>query len=196
MGCGAPWDRLKGAKSLAQTNRDLITLPILGLKPLLQPFTFANEPSPISHWEFTLRTNPFFASAFLSVLCIAGCNSGPPLPATVPAEGSVSLDGAPVSDVTIVFIAEQGNYNASGVTDKNGKFSMKAFDTKNGAVPGSYKVELNKTVVESKDGRKGESEVNLKYGLPKKYASFVTSGLTITLTEAGNKDIKYDLKSK
>ena len=143
-----------------------------------------------------MRTNQILASALLCIVFFAGCDSGPPLPATVPAEGTVTLDGAPTSDVTIVFIADQGSYNATAVTDKDGKFSMKAFDTKKGAVPGSYKVELNKTVNESKGGKGGESEVNLKFGLPKKYASFVTSGITITLTDAGNKDIKYDLTSK
>ncbi len=143
-----------------------------------------------------MRTNHFLTCAFLSILSVAGCNSGPPLPATVPAEGTVSLDGEPVSGVTVLFIADQGSYNAAGTTDKNGKFSLNAFDTKKGAVPGSYKVTLDKTIVENKDGKSGEAEVNLKYGLPKKYSEFGTSGLAITLTEAGNKDIKYDLKSK
>lgn len=143
-----------------------------------------------------MRTNQILAYTLLSVFFFAGCDSGPPLPATVPAQGTVTLDGTPTSDVTVVFIADQGSYNATGVTDKNGKFTMKAFDTKSGAVPGSYKVELNKTVIESKNGKGGESEVNMKFGLPQKYASFVTSGLTITLTDAGNKEIKYDIKSK
>ena len=101
-----------------------------------------------------------------------------------------------VADATIVFIAEQGSYNATGISDKDGKFVMKAFDTKPGVVKGSYKVELNKTIVDSKNGKGGEAEVNLKYGLPKKYATFTTSGLTISVTEAGNKDLKYELKSK
>ncbi len=95
-----------------------------------------------------------------------------------------------------VFIADQGTYNATGVTDKDGKFAMKAFDQKSGAVPGSYKVELNKTIVESAGEKGGESNVNLKLGLPKKYATFTTSGITITLGEGGQKDIKFELTSK
>ena len=85
----------------------------------------------------------------IGILCLvfAGCESGPQLPPTVPAEGIVTLDGTPVADATVVFIAEQGNYNGTGVTNKEGKFSMKAFDSKSGVVVGSYKVELNKTVV-------------------------------------------------
>jgi hypothetical protein len=130
-------------------------------------------------------------------LFLVGCESGPKLPPTVPAEGIVTLDGTPVADVTVVFIAEQGNYNGTGVTNKEGKFAMKAFDSKNGVVVGSYKVELSKTVVETKgEGGGGESEVNIKYGLPQKYSTFTTSGLSIKIEEGGKKDITFDLKSK
>ncbi len=133
------------------------------------------------------------------VFCLAnvnGCNSGPPLPKTVPAEGIVTLDGTPVADATITFIADTGTYNASAVTDKDGKFAMKAFEEKTGAVPGSYKVAINKTIVESRGGKQGESDVNLKQGLPMKYSNFLTSTLTIQLGETGDKNIKYELKSK
>lgn len=129
-------------------------------------------------------------------LVATGCNSGPALPKTVTAEGSVTLDGEAVADATVVFIADTGTYNATGNTSKDGKFSMRAFQEKTGAVPGSYKVEINKTIVESKGEKGGEQVVNLKQGLPKKYATFTTSGLTITIPEGGVKDIKFELKSK
>ena len=138
----------------------------------------------------------FLACAFLTIVTLTGCDTGPKLPQTVPAEGIVTLDGTPMSDVTIIFIAEKGTYNATAVSDKSGKFAMKAFEQKSGAVAGSYKVELNKTVVDSKGMKGGEAEVNMTYGLPMKYASFTTSGITITLPESGNKDIKFDLVSK
>ena len=138
----------------------------------------------------------FLACAFLSSVTFTGCDTGPKLPPTVPAEGIVTLDGTPISDVTIIFIAEKGTFNATAVSDKSGKFAMKAFEQKSGAVVGSYKVELNKTVVETKGTNGGETDVNMTYGLPMKYASFTTSGVTITLPESGKKDIKFDLVSK
>lgn len=155
-------------------------------------FDFANY----SKWDLTLRAITRFACAVFCVALVSGCNSGPGLPATVPAEGTVILDGAPVADATIIFIADVGSYNASAVTDKEGKFAMKAFEEKKGAVPGAYKVSINKTIVESRDGRQGESDVNLKQGLPMKYSNFLTSGLTIQLGTNGDKNIKYELKSK
>jgi hypothetical protein len=38
--------------------------------------------------------------------------------------------------------------------------------------------------------------VNIKYGLPQKYSTFTTSGLSIKIEEGGKKDITFDLKSK
>ncbi|MFN7446668.1 MAG: hypothetical protein ACK56W_09215 [Pirellula sp.] len=129
--------------------------------------------------------------ALCTCFCLAGCQ-GDNLPKTVPAEGVVLLEGTPVSDATVIFIAEQGTYNAHGVTNKEGKFQMKAFDEKSGAVPGAYKVEITKSIMESSAG----PEVNMKSGLPAKYSKFNTSGLSQTIGESGTKDIKFELKSK
>ena len=146
--------------------------------------------------ELTLKTLTLFSFGMICLSLVSGCSFGPPLPKTVPAEGVVTLDGASVADATVTFIADSGTFNASAVTDKDGKFAMRAFEEKTGAVPGSYKVAINKTIVESRDGKQGESEVNLKQGLPMKYSNFLTSGITIQLGEAGDKNIKYELKSK
>ncbi len=159
-------------------------------------FVYIQQLDSVALGDLILSTLRFSAVALLCVF-LSGCQSGPDLPPTVPAEGIVTLDGVPVADVTVVFIAETGTYNATAVTDKDGKFAMKAFDQKSGAVVGSYKVELNKTVVETKGaGGGGESDVNIKFGLPKKYATFTTSGLTIQVPDGGKKDITFDLKSK
>lgn len=143
-----------------------------------------------------MRALTLFVCTVFCVALVSGCNSGPGLPATVPAEGTVTLDGAPVADATITFIADVGTYNASAVTDKDGKFAMKAFEEKKGAVPGAYKVAINKTIVEARDGKQGESDVNLTQGLPMKYSNFLTSGLAIQLGTSGDKNIKYELTSK
>ena len=65
-------------------------------------------------------------------------------------------------------------------------------DTQKGAVPGPYKVQVSKTIVETAGG----SEVTLKHGLPKKYGNFLESGLTSTIPDKGTSDIKLELKSK
>jgi len=118
------------------------------------------------------------------------------LPKTVPAEGVITLDGEKVSEATILLIADKGSINADAVSDKDGKFKLKAFAEKGGAVPGSYRVLISKTINEAGVGKNGESGVNLKYGLPKKYSDVMTSGLTYTLGQDGDKNMKFDLVTK
>lgn len=119
------------------------------------------------------------------------------LPATVPASGVVTLDGAPVADAAVTFIADTGNHHATGNTNSAGKFALRAFPEKDGAVVGSYKVEINKTVVSSQDaGTDGEASVTVQHGLPAKYATAATSGLTSTVPEGGSSSLNFDLKSK
>ena len=133
---------------------------------------------------------------FVSFLCcFCGCKNDN-LPKTVPAEGIVTLDGTPVSDATVLLIADTGSNNAYAVSDKDGKFKLKAFDEKAGAVPGSYKVEITKTIKEAASVKGGETGVNLKYGLPVKYAGYATSGLTFKIGNDGDKNIKFALVSK
>ena len=141
--------------------------------------------------------------AFVSgmTILLAGC--GPDisnLPKTVTAKGVVLIDGQPVENATVTFIADTGNYHATANTDASGRFALKAFPQKEGAVSGSYKVEINKTIVSGggdttrTDGEGGP--VTVKFGLPKKYATFGTSGLKNTIPEGGTSDIKFELTSK
>ncbi|MHB8900411.1 MAG: transthyretin-like family protein [Thermoguttaceae bacterium] len=130
---------------------------------------------------------------------VSGCTKpGRDLPATVDASGVVTLDGTPVEGASVMFIADSGTNHATGTTDDSGRFSLKAFPEKDGAVPGSYKVEVNKTVLSDQTdaGEGGEATVNIQFGLPQKYATFVTSGLTATIPEEGTSDLKIELTSK
>lgn len=131
------------------------------------------------------------------VLVTGGCGPKSKLPKTVKAEGVLLLDNAPVADATITFIADAGNYHATATSDKDGKFALRAFAEKTGAVPGSYKVEVNKTLV-SGNGTSGDEEpavLNVAFGLPERYASMVTSGLAATVPESGSSDLKIELAS-
>ena len=131
------------------------------------------------------------------VLAAAGCGPKSKLPKTVKAEGVVLLDNTPVPEATITFIADAGNYHATATSDKDGKFALRAFPEKTGAVPGSYKVEVNKTLVSGNGTSSGEEPavLNVAFGLPEKYASMVTSGLAATVPESGASDLKIELAS-
>lgn len=169
----------------------------------MRTLKFSIDPSLLGVSSILKETNLIILRLLLCMfLCASflGCGEDLDLPPTVPAEGIVTLDGTPVADATVVFIAEQGTYNATGVTDSEGKFEMRAFQQKPGAVVGSYKVELSKSIVESvnskRKGDEGSGDVNMKFGLPKKYSLFNTSGITFKVPEAGDKNIKFELKSK
>lgn len=133
-----------------------------------------------------------------SVFGLSGCATQEkiPRPKTVPASGIVTLDGTPVDKASVMFIATAGNNHATGTTDSSGKFVLKAFPEKDGAVPGAYKVEVNKTLVTSLGADGDEGTVKVEYGLPIKYATNITSGLTATIPEAGTSGLKLELKSK
>ncbi len=109
--------------------------------------------------------------------------------------GVVTLDGSPVDKAQVIFIDNNASNPASATTDSQGRFSLSYNGEKKGAVPGSYKVQVSKTLLKSNDGG-GSAEVTINYGLPKKYSSVVTSGLTCDVPDSGKSDIKLELSSK
>lgn len=142
------------------------------------------------------------ALLFCGFLLAAGC--GPDLshlPKTVPAAGVVTLDGKPVEGAQVVIIpAVDGQTGAAGITDAGGHFSLRAFNEKDGAIPGDYKVQVSKTVEVKLTGPKGSLDggdpVRFDYGVPAKYTAVKSSGLTLTVPDAGIRDIKLMLTSK
>jgi hypothetical protein len=137
----------------------------------------------------------------IGMLAAIGCGSrGSHLPKTVPASGTVTLDGKPVDGAQVIFVpAGEGATGAFGTTNASGHFSLRSYEEKDGAIPGSYKVQVSKTI-QRLDGPKGSLDggdpVRFEYGVPAKYTGAQTSGLTATIPDAGTKDIKLELTSK
>jgi len=134
---------------------------------------------------------------------VLGCNSaGDKRPKTVPAQGVVTLDGKPVDGAQVVLVpsASQGTTGAAAVTNANGRFSLRAYVEKDGAIPGEYKVEVKKTIQVNVAGAKGPLDggdpVRFEFAVPGKYSSYKFSGLIVTIPETGNRDINLALTSK
>jgi hypothetical protein len=133
------------------------------------------------------------------LFCVTGC--GPDddnLPKTVSASGTVTLDGQPVDGAQVVFIDDTSTKSADAMTDAKGKFTLNAFREKKGAQPGSYKVQVSKTI-EQKLGTKnadGGDASKWIFGVPPHYSSFLKSGLTATIPEEGTSELKIELSSK
>lgn len=144
-------------------------------------------------------TKPWMVSlvgGLMSIALLTGCDSDPGGPKTVSVKGVVTLDGAPVEIAQVIFIDDANQYPAYSPTDAKGNFSLRLSEEKMGAVPGTYKVQVSKTLLTGGGSDEGGAEVSLSYGLPKKYANFMTSGLTFTVPEAGANDVKLELSSK
>jgi hypothetical protein len=159
-------------------------------------------------------------SALLVVgVSLLGCGTGVDFK-TVPAGGTLTMDGAPVEGAGVTFMSKEGNRVAEGKTDANGNFTLKTVVGKimlEGAIVGVHKVSVSKTENTGKGAEgaakvAGENDrdmvarmagqatntsgVKQKYIIPQKYNSPEYSGLTATVAEGGSKDIKIEVSSK
>jgi hypothetical protein len=91
--------------------------------------------------------SPFALSLLLlimAVLLFSGCSSANK---PVEVEGVVLLDNEPVAEATVLFIPDGSTGQpAHGMTDANGKFQLTTYKENDGALPGSYKVTVTKSI--------------------------------------------------
>jgi len=113
------------------------------------------------------------ATAVLTVTLLAGCGDG--RPERVPVSGQVLIDGKPLTYGYVKFV-KRGSRPAGGYVDEQGRFKLSCYVRDDGAIPGTYQVEVN--AGESLSG------TQRKWHAPKKYARYDASGLTQEITEA------------
>jgi hypothetical protein len=91
----------------------------------------------------------------------AGCSA----PARGQVTGSVKFKGKPVADVVVVFTSEGGSASkgarASGFTDAEGRFQLRAEDQRDGVEVGSYRIAIQ-DYAEYKAPRDAEGKVTVK----------------------------------
>jgi len=147
-------------------------------------------------------------------LCSFGCNNGSQLKGLVPVEGTVYYDGKPLEGASVKFYPnDTANRTAAALTDANGKFVLTTLNSKDGALPGEYKVSIMKlsatpvaetefSDVENAAAREkakmmkeaASAKDNEKPLIPMKYASPNASGLTASVPAKGVKDLKFELE--
>jgi hypothetical protein len=149
----------------------------------------------------------------LAVVAAVGCGGKP-----VKVEGVVTLDGTPVQGAMVSFVPEKGDRQANGLTDADGVFHLTTFNTADGALPGTYKVTVEKSKSQSDPGggvnpgdpesmRKAMEEFAKKAqkdqkdqkkpeksAIPAEYAKTDTTPLKYTIPYSGQ--IKIELRSK
>ena len=145
----------------------------------------------------------FLAVAF--ALWMVGCNSGPEGPPLVPVEGTVTLDGKPLSKADLMFVPEGDTKGQGGVaqTDMDGRFALLSQDRQHqGAPTGNYRVIINKLV--KPDGTDYVPDPNagpmdqggFRELLPLAYSDMGQTLLTATVPEGGASNLEFKLNSK
>jgi hypothetical protein len=89
---------------------------------------------------------------------VAGC-SGPSGPATVPVNGTLTIDGTPANNVTITLVPSDPGLEAAAGQVNNGTFQLyTGVQGVPGAVPGKYKVVLSQATSADQDAAAYTSE--------------------------------------
>ena len=139
-----------------------------------------------------------FYIAFFTLLFLVGCAEDNPF-GTVYVEGTVTLDGTPIQEVSVTFIPVDGEQSAGGITDISGKFTLTTGGSPSGsgAKPGTYNVAFNKIEVEGAGLSEEEYMAKYKgvtppviYHIPQKYGNPAASGIepiTVDTDKANNK---------
>ena len=135
--------------------------------------------------------------------CLVGCSgeSNADRPKTVPVTGTVTYNGSGVEGAMVTFSpAEPGGFGSIGTTDASGEFTLMSQWGAAGAVPGSYKVAISKTEVQTAEDGLEEARIDenpppaeITEHLPAKYKSAQTSELTAEVKADGENDFPFDL---
>ncbi|HVA51244.1 MAG TPA: carboxypeptidase-like regulatory domain-containing protein [Pirellulales bacterium] len=155
-----------------------------------------------------MRASFFRAVAIVSLgsLLTLGCSSQKG-PATAKVSGVVTYKGAPVEGATVVFAPPGGGRPGTAVTDAQGHYELSTFGDKDGAIPGDYKVTVQKTKTEGSIPDLSQEEMNDRQMrgetipgpitvnlLPEKYISPTTTDLNATVKLGTKNEIPLELK--
>lgn len=144
-------------------------------------------------------------------LVLAGCNQGPAkpenMPNLTPCVITVTYNGQPVPEATVILAPKSSEFSAAGTTDASGRAVMKTNAMYNGVVPGEFLVSVTKLQLVAAMGGGETPEDPAEYAktlnappppppkslIPRKYSSFRTSGLTLTVAQGKPVEQAFDL---
>jgi hypothetical protein len=127
----------------------------------------------------------------LVALAASGCSGGGG-EETYPISGTVTYNGDPVANVSVVFNPSEGSGRpGSAITDAQGKFSsVTTYESGDGVIPGEHVVtlaavaEASTEMVESADAYAPDAGGG-DLPFPTKYLNTVDSDLKVSVTESG-----------
>lgn len=87
-----------------------------------------------------IRTrSALFIIGTCAVFCVGCGPKGPPIGSVT---GTITMDGEPLANATVVFMAEAGGRPAAAKTDAEGKYELNFSAGRKGAIPGPNKVRI------------------------------------------------------
>jgi len=152
-----------------------------------------------------------FSLGLLVLASSVGCDRGPTkpdhIPALTPVVVTITHQGQPVADASVLLAPETGDFAAAGITDNQGRTSLKTDGLYEGVVAGTYKVsvtkreildlDLGETPDNPADYAAYEAKLNAqptpKHLLPERYATFATSELNVIVAEGSPVEENFEL---
>lgn len=144
----------------------------------------------------------FLPSTLLFLICSAlGCGGGVPkevIPKLEPVSGLLKLDGKPAAGVTVTFVPMDKGNPGAGVTDAEGKYTLKYRNGDDGIAAGNYVAMFSKLT--QKDGSpippdKTAADVLAVDQIPERYRAMDNPRYSVTVP-AGGKTFDFEIKSK
>lgn len=139
-------------------------------------------------------------------LLLAGCQGSEgkiKLPKTVPASGTVTLDGKPLEGAAVMFFStgNSAGSDSMGSTDSAGKYSLSLVHGGSGAPPGNYKVIVSHMAgpggkpIQRGIGAPPPIDQGAVESLPARYSNMNETSLNAVIPEGGG-EFNFELKSK
>ncbi len=151
-----------------------------------------------------------------ALVAMTGCGSGDPSVNFV--QGTVTFDGKPLDNATVVFspVEGSGGRPATGKTNSSGVYKltdMQATGTDGGAAAGEYRVAITKVLegslvegpgedaegaddaAEDEGAGSATAPLLMKSEIPESYGRADTSGLTATVASGRNENVDFELSS-
>jgi hypothetical protein len=119
--------------------------------------------------QSSMHSKLAYPTLLFAAICLAATGCGDGRPARVPVAGQVLIDGKPLTRGYVRFVPAEGR-PSTGNLDADGRFTLTCFETGDGALVGTHRVEVN--------GQQAIDDRQMKWHAPKKYATVTTSGLT------------------
>lgn len=151
------------------------------------------EPKTQRPERWTSRLAVQSAVGYLGI-CVLGCfllltGCGDSHPNTIDVTGKVFHNGQPVDGANVVFTSD--GPLATGVTDAQGKFTLRTFSDGDGAIAGAHRVTITKNVSET--STPDNPYPTVKNMLPARYAQPDSSGLTADVGADKENMFRFDL---